>query len=202
MPKGSVANLKRVMGVVVGLCLLATGGYARPAGQDDWLAFESDGFRIFKRYGLNEGERMTLTLFPTETYRPGYILRHFYDLIDEDLPRIGVVVNHFQTELTEIPGLTVITTLRRCRDHRGASILVHYQAFYRSAMNRMWFVRTDLNDDMDLLVEHYAEELDMILGIVFEARIGRQTARRTPVLSLRMRDVTHRRTGPYGRYPC
>ncbi|MET0090916.1 MAG: hypothetical protein ABW068_13050 [Candidatus Thiodiazotropha sp.] len=185
MPKGSMAIIQRVTGAVLAIGLLATGGSAHPAGQGDWLAFESDGFRIFKRYGLNEGERITLTLFPTETYRPGYLLRRFYELIDEDLPRLGMVVNHFQTELTEIPGLTVITTMRRCRDHRGAKILVHYQGFYLSGMNRMWFVRTDLNDDIDLLVEHYAEELDMILGIVLEARIGGQSTVTRPGIGIR-----------------
>jgi hypothetical protein len=158
-----MAFMRRVAWFALGVWLVGTGPTLCSAGTADWLTFESGGFKIFKRYGLMNGERLTMTLFPAMTYRPGYRLRRFYELIDEDLPRIGVVVNHFQTELTEIPGLAVFTTLRRCRDHTGAVILVYYQGFFRPGMNRMWFVRTDLNDNLDLLVAHYGEELDMIL---------------------------------------
>jgi hypothetical protein len=129
----------------------------------DWLLLESGGMKIYKRYGLAVGERLTMTLFPPVSYEPGYILRRFYKLIDEDLPRVGKVLDHYQTEVTEISGLSVITTLRRCQDHMGSNILVHYQAFYQSGKSRLWFVRTDLNDDMALLVRHYSDQLNIIL---------------------------------------
>ena len=133
------------------------------ADPGDWIELNSGGFRILKRYGLAEGDRLTMTLFPSVRSEADFVLSRFYQLIDDDLPRTGRVVNHYQTEIAEIPKLSVIITLRRCRDHTGAQSLVYYQGFYRPGLNQMWFVRTDLNDNLDLLTSHYEEMFDIIM---------------------------------------
>ena len=133
------------------------------ADRGDWVELNSDGIRIFKRYGLPDGERLTMTLFPSVRSEPDFVVSRFYQWIGNDLPRTGRVVNHYQTEIAEIAKLSVIITLRRCRDKSGEQSLVYYQGFYRPELNQMWFVRIDLNDNLDLLVNHYEEMIDLIL---------------------------------------
>jgi hypothetical protein len=133
------------------------------ADQGDWLAFDSSGFRIFKRFGLPQGERLTMTLYPPVHYEPGLTLQRFHEFIVDDLPRAGMVVHHYQTEKLENAEMSTIFTLRRYRDRTGTQNLVYYQGFYRPEQNLMWFVRTDLNDNIALLINHYDEELDIIL---------------------------------------
>ncbi|MGD9171498.1 MAG: hypothetical protein PVI97_15805 [Candidatus Thiodiazotropha sp.] len=163
LTSGPVARIKRHFWVFLSPWLLWMISTACHADRDNWLELESGNYKIFKRYGLPEGERLTMTLFPPVRYEPGLTLQLFYQLIDEDLPRAGIVADNYQTEIMEAYGLSVIFTLRRYRNHTGAQSLVYYQGFYRPGQNRMWFVRTDLNDDLALLIKHYKEELDIIL---------------------------------------
>jgi hypothetical protein len=162
-PSITMALLKRLFWLFLTPWLLWTASLACHADRSNWLELDSGDYKILKRYGLPESERLTMTLFPPVHYEPGASLQLFYQLIDEDLPRAGIVVDNYQTEIMETYGLSVIFTLRRCRNHAGTQSLVYYQGFYRPGQNRMWFVRTDLNDDPALLINHYQEELDIIL---------------------------------------
>lgn len=132
----------------------------------DWITLESSGIKIIKLYGLSEGDRLTVTLFPLAAYNENNLIQHFYRIIDSDGPRLGEVINKFQIEQTSIPGLTVVTTLRRFLDGTGRPSLIHYQAFYFEHQQSMWFARTELNDNINLLVEYYGEELNMIMHIM------------------------------------
>jgi hypothetical protein len=151
----------------IGLILIASAlwmvSHACHADRGDWIELNSDGFTILKRYGLPEGQRLTMTLFPLVRSEPAFVVNRFYQWVGNDLPRTGRVVDHYQTEIAELAKLSVIITLRRYRDHRGEQTLVYYQGFYRPDLNQMWFVRTDLNDNLDLLVSHYEEMIDIIL---------------------------------------
>jgi hypothetical protein len=158
-----MALIKQHFWFFLSLWLLWMISLACHADRSNWLELDSGDYKIFTRYGLPEGERLTMTLFPPVSYEPGSTLQQFYQFIHEDLPRAGIVVDNYQTEIMETYGLSVIFTLRRCRDHTGTQSLVYYQGFYRPGQNRMWFVRTDLNDDLALLTNHYKEELDIIL---------------------------------------
>jgi hypothetical protein len=133
------------------------------ANEGNWLKLESEGLTIFKRYGLPEGKWVTMTFYPPIQTEPEHALQRFYKLIDEDLPRAGNVLYHYQTEIAERSGLSVIISLKRFRDRAGRRSLVYYQGFYRPGPNRMWFVRTDLNDNLLSLSTHYDEMLDIIL---------------------------------------
>ena len=109
---------------------------------------------------------MTVTLFPLAAYNENNLIQHFYRIIDSDTPRIGAVISKYQIEQTTIPGLSVVTTLRRFLDRAGSPSLVHYQAFYFEHQQSMWFARTEVNDDINLLVEYYGEELNLIMDIM------------------------------------
>jgi hypothetical protein len=104
-----------------------------------------------------------MTLYPPVHYEPGFKLQRFNKFIDDDLPKAGMVVHYYQTEKLEIAEITAIVTLRRCRDRTGTQKLVYYQGFTRPGKDRRWFVRTDLNNNMALLINHYDEELDIIM---------------------------------------
>lgn len=132
----------------------------------DWIVLESSGIKILKPYGLSEGDRMTVTLFPLAAYNENNLIQHFYRIIDSDSPRVGTVISKYQIEQTTIPGLSVVTTLRRFHDRAGSQILIHYQAFYFEHQQSMWFARTEVNDDINLLVEYYGEALNVIVDIM------------------------------------
>jgi hypothetical protein len=132
------------------------------ADEGDWLVLDGSGFKIFKRFGLQEGDWLTMTLYHPVHYEPGFELERFEKFLADDLPRVETVLHYYQTEKLELAKITALFTLRRCRDFAGNRSLVFYQGFYRPGKNRMWFVRTDLNDNVTLLINHYNEELDII----------------------------------------
>ncbi|MCG8097239.1 MAG: hypothetical protein JAZ17_27055, partial [Candidatus Thiodiazotropha endolucinida] len=53
-----------------------------------------------------------------------------------------------------------ITTMRRTSDQSGKQMLIHYQAFYIANRQKFWYVRTELNNRLDLLIENYSQVLD------------------------------------------
>jgi hypothetical protein len=157
--------MKRWLKLLFSVALLV--GLSRTYAEEvRWLSLESGGMRIFKLYGLPHGERLTVTLSPLVALDEGNAFNWFYQAIDSDLPRIGEVVNEYQMELMKIPGLSVMTTMRRCRDRFRSRHLVHYQAFYFTHQQRMWFARTELNDNMELLIRYYGDQLGLIMDTI------------------------------------
>jgi hypothetical protein len=134
--------------------------------RSNWLSFQSGGFKIIQRYGLPEGERLTITLYPLAAHGETIAVDWFYNVIESDIPRLGEVISHYQMEITAIPGLTVLTTMRRCRDRLGEQALVHYQAYYFEHQQRMWIARTELNDNLKLLIQSYGEQLSLVLKAI------------------------------------
>ena len=155
----------RGMGLVLCLSLLLGFGKAY-SDEVDWLPLESGQMKILKLYGLPVGERLTVTLFPPVVLDQRRAVDWFYQAIEEDLPRAGEIISRYQTEVTEIPGVSVITTMVRCQDGFQSRFLVHYQAFYFARQEKMWFVRTELNDNVALLIRHYGDQLGMILSLI------------------------------------
>ena len=151
--------------LVLSLGLLLGLGKAYPDGVN-WLPLESGDIKIFKLYGLPVGERLTMTLFPPVALEGRSTIHWFYQVIDDDLPRVGEIISQYQMEVTEIPGLSVITTMVRCQDRFQSRFLVHYQAFYLSRQRKMWFVRTELNDNIELLIRYYGDQLGIILSSI------------------------------------
>jgi hypothetical protein len=155
-------NLVRVF-IVLTAIIIST---QSSGGEANWLSLESGGIKIYKLYGLPEGERLTFNLIPRTAYDDRGALNWFYRTVENDLPRLGTVINYYQTELTKIPGLSVMTTMRRCRNQFGLKVLIYYQAFYIERQKTVWFVRTELNDDLNLLTKYYPEQLDLIIKII------------------------------------
>lgn len=155
-------NLVRVFIVLAAIfsSTLSSGGEA------NWLLLESGGIKIYKLYGLPEGERLTFSLIPRTAYDDSGALNWFYYNIENDLPRLGTVINYYQMEMEKIAGLSVMTTMRRCRNQFGINVLIYYQAFYIEHQKTVWFVRTELNDDLNLLTRYYSEQLDLIIKII------------------------------------
>ena len=158
-------GMMRGMGFVLSLSLLL--GLTKAYSDEvDWLPLESGDMKIFKLYGLPAGERLTMTFFPPVVFDQQRAIHWFYQAIDDDLPRVGEIISQYQMEVTEIPGVSVITTMVRCQDRFQSPFLVHYQAFYFARQRKMWFVRTELNDNIALLIRYYHDQLDIIFSLI------------------------------------
>ncbi len=130
------------------------------AVQGSWLSLESDGMHIHKLYGLTGGEYLTVNLFSVNASKEKNAIQLFYKMMDKDAQRVGGVYENYHVQLIKIPGLSVITTMKRCIDRAGKPILLHYQGFFLVDRQKMWYVRTELNDNLELLIQYYREILD------------------------------------------
>jgi hypothetical protein len=134
------------------------------AAQTSWLSLESEGVTIQKLYGLTEGDYLTVNLFSVEASDENNAIDNFYRLTDRDVKRLRTIFDQYHVQLTTIPGLSVITTMRSCANRSGKPMLIHYHGFFIEDQQQMWFVRTELNNRMSLLIDHYGEILDHVLA--------------------------------------
>ncbi|MEJ2610472.1 MAG: hypothetical protein P8179_10370 [Candidatus Thiodiazotropha sp.] len=158
---------KQRVSLIVFLVLL-TGLRVAYSDMESWLSLESGGVKIFKLYGLPNSQRLTVSLFPVVEIGAEKTLDWFDEAVNSDLPRIGEVINQYQTEVTEIPGFSVISTMRRCQDEFGSRSLVYYQVFYLARQRKLWYVRTELSDNLELLVKYYNDQLSIVLTLIDE----------------------------------
>ncbi|ODB97483.1 hypothetical protein A3196_12390 [Candidatus Thiodiazotropha endoloripes] len=130
------------------------------SSEKHWLSLESDGLYILKLYGLPKGDYITVNLFSSAVNDKQTAVKQFFTYTDKDKKRLIRIDAQYHVQLTTIPGLSVITTMRRSTDQLGKSILVHYQAFYLENKKQIWYVRTELNDSLSLLTQNYSKILD------------------------------------------
>jgi hypothetical protein len=142
----------------VGLLLCVAGQFA--AAETNWLSLESEGMYIHKLYGLAGKDYLTVNTFAVPAQDEAKAVDIFYELTDKDVNRVNTIFNQYHVQLTTIPGISVITTMRRCAADSGKPILIHYHGFFIEDQQQMWYVRTELNNKLSLLVQHYSEILD------------------------------------------
>ncbi|MCG8036497.1 MAG: hypothetical protein JAZ19_05645 [Candidatus Thiodiazotropha taylori] len=130
------------------------------AEDNKWLSLESEGMYILKLYGLSRGDYITVNIFSSAVNDEERAIKAFYRFTDKDKQRLIRIDDQYHVQLTTIPGLSVITTMRRTSDQSGKQMLVHYQAFYIENRQKLWYVRTELNNRLDLLIENYSQVLD------------------------------------------
>ena len=63
------------------------------AAETNWLALESNGMHILKLYGLPEGDRLSVSLYPTTANDQADASQKFYHITENDLERINMVIN-------------------------------------------------------------------------------------------------------------
>ncbi|MCG7989350.1 MAG: hypothetical protein JAZ20_03210 [Candidatus Thiodiazotropha weberae] len=136
------------------------------SADNNWLTLESDGVHILKLYGLPKSEFITVNLFLTAVNDEKDAVKLFYAFTDKDKKRLFSIEDQYHVQLTAIQGLSVITTMRRSTNQLGKSILVHYQAFFIESRHQFWYVRTELNDSLNLLMQNYSEILDQAFNIM------------------------------------
>ncbi|MCG8017037.1 MAG: hypothetical protein JAY97_12550 [Candidatus Thiodiazotropha sp. 'RUGA'] len=130
------------------------------AADNRWLSLESEGMYILKLYGLSGGDYITVNISSSVVNNEERAIKQFYMFTDKDKQRLIRIDDQYHVQLTTIPGLSVITTMRRTSDQSGKKILIHYQAFYVANRQKIWYVRTELNNRLDLLIENYSQVLD------------------------------------------
>jgi hypothetical protein len=130
------------------------------AAQKNWLSLESEGIHIHKLYGLTGKDYLTVNLFSVPAKNEKKAIDKFYELTDTDINRISKVYTQYHVQLTTIPGISVVTTMRRCYTNSGNSTLIHYHGFFIEDQQQMWYARTELNNKLSLLTQHYSEILD------------------------------------------
>lgn len=136
------------------------------AADSKWLSLKSEGMYILKLYGLSVGDYITVSMFSSVANAEEDAIKQFYIFLNKDKKRIIRIDNQYHVQLTTIPGLSVITTMRRTSDQTDNSILIHYQAFYIVNRQEFWCVRTELNDRLDLLIENYSQVLDQTFTVM------------------------------------
>ncbi|MCG8488130.1 MAG: hypothetical protein MI756_11740 [Chromatiales bacterium] len=154
--------------MIIGLISLYS--FVLHAAQNNWLSLESDGIHIHKLYGLTGGEYLTVNLFSVDANKEENAIQLFYKMMDKDVQRVAKVYENYHVQLTKIPKLAVITTMKRCADQTGKPILIHYQGFFVVDRQEMWYVRTELNDNLKLLIQYYREILDHVFA---QMNVGR-----------------------------
>ncbi|MEJ2619607.1 MAG: hypothetical protein P8163_04960 [Candidatus Thiodiazotropha sp.] len=145
---------------ILSIILLWCAVSAVSATQTNWLSLESEGVHIHKLYGLTGKDYLTVNVFSVPAQNEAKAIDKFYELIDKDMNRISRIFTQYHVQLTTIPGISVITTMRRCFMNSGKPTLVHYHGFFIEDQQQMWYVRTELNNKLSLLTQHYSEILD------------------------------------------
>ncbi len=149
------SRMKLIVSIVISLSFMPV-----VAEDNKWLSLESEGMYILKLYGLSRGDYITVNIFSSVVNDQERAIKAFYRFTDKDKQRLIRIDDQYHVQLTTIPGLSVITTMRRTSDQSGKQMLVHYQAFYIEDRQKLWYVRTELNNRLDLLIENYSQVLD------------------------------------------
>ncbi|MEW8222550.1 MAG: hypothetical protein AB2729_09435 [Candidatus Thiodiazotropha taylori] len=147
--------MKLIVSIVISLSSMPV-----MAEDNKWLSLESEGMYILKLYGLSGGDYITVNIFSSVVNDEERAIKEFYRFTDNDKQRLIRIDDQYHVQLTTIPGLSVITTMRRTSDQSGKQMLIHYQAFYIANRQKFWYVRTELNNRLDLLIENYSQVLD------------------------------------------
>ncbi|MCG8093076.1 MAG: hypothetical protein JAZ17_05510, partial [Candidatus Thiodiazotropha endolucinida] len=117
--------MKLVVSIVISLSSMPV-----VAEDNKWLSLESEGMYILKLYGLSGGDYITVNIFSSVVNDEERAIKEFYRFTDKDKQRLIRIDDQYHVQLTTIPGLSVITTMRRTSDQSGKQMLIHYQAFY------------------------------------------------------------------------